>query len=108
MNVAGVAWAWAWAWPVPQKNRDRERKRRGNVAGLEDLRRPDPKPHAKRVGILLDYFVHSHVASVPSFSHRHKSIADYQAVDSSGGKKKTHRHEYNEAQIALGHLSYGV
>jgi hypothetical protein len=30
-------------------------------------------------------------AGVPSFSHRHKGVADYQAVDSAGGKIKTHR-----------------
>ena len=51
---------------------------------------PSPEP-SNRLGILLDYSVLSHVAGVPRNSHRHRGVADCQAVGSAGGKIKPHR-----------------
>ena len=59
--------------------------------GLDGRSRTNSKNLCKRFGILLDYFVLSHVAGVPGNFHQHKGVADYQAVDSAGGKIKIHR-----------------
>ena len=46
----------------------------------------------------MGYSVRSHVAGVPRNSHQHRGVADCQAVDSAGGKIKTHRHAYDESR----------